>query len=113
MRISILRISLSITGTIQPDILRQMMGDFSDACGQWSRFLWCLLPLQPAPFPRNTVRYDIAERLCGVYQRLEQFSPRCYRLSPAAKEQFADWYDRLDRLRLQETHPVRMRWMRR
>jgi|GEM_PF-939042 len=105
MRISIPRTSLSITGTIQPDILRQMMGDFSDACGQWSRFLWCLLPLQPAPFPRNTVRYDIAERLCGVYQRLEQFSPRCYRLNPKAKNQFADWYDRLDWLRLQETHP--------
>ena len=105
MRISISRTSLSITGTIQPDILRQMMGDFSDASGQWSRFLWCLLPLQPAPFPRNTVRYDIAERLCGVYQRLEQFSPRCYRLSPSAKDQFADWYDRLDRLRLQEMHP--------
>ena len=105
MRISISRTSLSITGTIQPDILRQMMGDFSDASGQWSRFLWCLLPLQPAPFPRNTVRYDIAERLCGVYQRLEQFFPRCYRLNPMAKNQFADWYDRLDWLRLQETHP--------
>ncbi|MGA7933890.1 MAG: DUF3987 domain-containing protein, partial [Kovacikia sp.] len=104
IRISLPRTSLSITGTIQPDILREMMGDFSDASGQWARFLWCLLPLKPAPFPRQTVRYDISERLHGVYQRLEGFTPRCYRLTPEAKTVFADWYDQLDQRRVTETH---------
>ncbi|MGP1385717.1 MAG: DUF3987 domain-containing protein [Thainema sp.] len=105
MRISIPRTSLSITGTIQPDVLREMMGDFSDANGQWARFLWCLLPLKPAPFPRQTVRYDISERLYCVYQRLEDFPANGYRLTPEAKTLFADWYDRLDHLRVMETHP--------
>ncbi len=104
IRISIPRTSLSITGTIQPDILREMMGDFSDASGQWARFLWCLLPLKPAPFPRQTVHYDVSERLHGVYQRLEGFQPQCYRLTPEAKTLFADWYDQLDQRRVMETH---------
>jgi CRISPR-associated protein Cmr3 len=34
LRISLPRTSLSLTGTIQPDILREMMGDCSDASGQ-------------------------------------------------------------------------------
>jgi hypothetical protein len=104
VRISLPRTSLSITGTIQPDILREMMGDFSDANGQWARFLWCLLPLKPAPFPRQTNRYDIADRLYGIYQRLERFTPQCYRLSGETKALFADWYDQLDQLRVTETH---------
>ncbi|NET39388.1 MAG: DUF3987 domain-containing protein, partial [Cyanothece sp. SIO1E1] len=103
-RISIPRTSLSVTGTIQPDILRGMMGDFSDASGQWARFLWCLLPLKPAPFPRNTVNYDISDRLYGVYRHLEGLAPRCYGLTPEAKSLFADWYDQLDQLRVTETH---------
>ncbi len=103
-RISIPRTSLSVTGTIQPDILREMMGDFSDASGQWARFLWCLLPLKPAPFPRNTVNYDISDRLYGVYRHLEALPPRCYGLTPEAKSLFADWYDQLDQLRVTETH---------
>jgi hypothetical protein len=85
VRISLPRTSLSITGTIQPDILREMMGDFSDASGQWARFLWCLLPLKPAPFPRQTQPDDLSEQLYGIYQRLAGFPPRCYRLSPEAK----------------------------
>lgn len=105
LRISLPRTSLSLTGTIQPDILREMMGDCSDASGQWARFLWCLLPLKPAPFPRRTVRHDVSERLYGVYQQLEGLTAQCYRLSPEAKALFADWYDQLDQLRVMETHP--------
>ncbi len=105
LRISLPRTSLSLTGTIQPDILREMMGDCSDASGQWARFLWCLLPLKPAPFPRRTVRHDVSERLYGVYQQLEGLTAQCYRLSPEAKALFADWYDQLDQLRVTETHP--------
>ena len=104
VRISLPRTSLSITGTIQPDILREMMGDFSDASGQWARFLWCLLPLKPAPFPRQTQPDDLSEQLYGIYQRLAGFPPRCYQLSPEAKRTFADWYDQLDQLRITETH---------
>ncbi|ASC70405.1 hypothetical protein XM38_013430 [Halomicronema hongdechloris C2206] len=104
MRISIPRTSLSITGTIQPDILREMMGDFSDTNGQWARFLWCLLPLKPAPFPQRTVRYDLSERLYGLYRQLEDSPPKCYRLTAEAKALFAEWYDQLDHLRVTETH---------
>jgi len=104
VRISLPRTSLSITGTIQPDILREMMGDFSDASGQWARFLWCLLPLKPAPFPRQTQPDGLSEQLYGIYQRLAGFPACCYPLSPEAKRAFADWYDQLDQLRITETH---------
>jgi len=50
------------------------------------------------------VRYDISERLFSIYQKLESFTPQCYRLTPEAKALFADWYDQLDQLRVIETH---------
>jgi hypothetical protein len=104
VRISLPRTSLSITGTIQPDILREMMGDFSDANGQWARFLWCFLPLKPAPFPRQTQPDGLSEQLYGIYQRLGRISTQCYRLTPEAERAFADWYDQLDQLRITESH---------
>ena len=104
VRISLPRTSLSITGTIQPDILREMMGDFSDASGQWARFLWCLLPLKPAPFPRQTQPDGLSEQLYETYKRLTELPARRYPLSPEAKRAFADWYDQLDQLRITETH---------
>jgi hypothetical protein len=101
-RLFITRSAYSITGSTQPDTLRSLMGDFSDPSGQWARFLWCFLPLRPAPYPENAVHLDIADFLYGIYRRLAEFPPTTYRLSPAAKEYYIHWYNELDRLRLQE-----------
>jgi CRISPR-associated protein Cmr3 len=101
-RLFIARSAYSITGSTQPDTLRSLMGDFSDPTGQWARFLWCFLPIRPAPYPEQAVRLDVSNLLEGIYRRLAEFPAMTYRLSPGAKNHYIHWYNELDRLRLQE-----------
>lgn len=101
-RLSAPQSAYSLTGTTQPDTLKQLMGDFTDAAGEWARILWCLLPIQPAPFPDNAVIHDISERLKGLYQQIEALPAATYKLSPQALRHYRDWYNQLDELRLNE-----------
>jgi CRISPR-associated protein Cmr3 len=101
-RISVAQSAYSITGTTQPSTLKELMGDMSDGTGQWARFLWCILPLQPSPYPENAAKYDISEILTGLYRRVEALPPETYRMSPEARRLYIDWYNQLDRLKLEE-----------
>lgn len=101
-RLSAPQSAYSITGTTQPDTLKQLMGDFTDGAGEWARILWCLLPIQPAPFPDNAVTHDISERLKSLYQQIETLPAATYRLSPQALQLYRAWYNQLDELRLSE-----------
>ncbi|BAU13070.1 bifunctional DNA primase/polymerase [Leptolyngbya sp. NIES-3755] len=101
-RISVTQSSYSITGATQPDTLRSLMGDFSDGSGEWARFLWCILPIQPAPFPDDAVKYDVSELLLALYLRVEALQPETYKLSPEALQRYRNWYNDLDQFRLNE-----------
>ncbi len=101
-RLFIARSAYSITGSTQPDTLRSLMGDFSDPSGQWARFLWCFLPIRPAPYPEQAIRLDVSNLLYGIYRRLTQFPSMTYRLSSDAQNCYIHWYNELDRLRMQE-----------
>jgi Protein of unknown function (DUF3987) len=101
-RLFIARSAYSITGSTQPDTLRSLMGDFSDPFGQWARFLWCFLPIRPAPYPDDAIHLDISDFLYGIYWRLAEFPPTTYRLGPAARDCYIHWYNELDRFRLAE-----------
>jgi hypothetical protein len=101
-RLFIARSAYSITGSTQPDTLRALMGDFSDPSGQWARFLWCFLPIRPAPYPNHAVHLDLSELLYSNYKHLSAFPVTTYQLSPPAREYYIDWYNELDQLRLQE-----------
>ena len=43
--------SISVTGTIQPSILKKIMGESDEIDGFWSRFIWIPLPLTKMPEP--------------------------------------------------------------
>lgn len=101
-RLFVKQSAYSLTGSIQPDTLRSLMGDFSDPSGQWARFLWCVLPVQSSPFPDNAVRTDLSELLYGTYQRLQAFPPKTYRLSKEAQYLYRDWFNWLNNQRLAE-----------
>lgn len=101
-RLSAPHSAYSITGSTQPDTLRQLVGDFSDPTGQWARFLWATLPIKPAPFPVDMPSYNIDDLLYGVYKRLEAFAPHTYTLSTEARSVYAQWYNALDAKRLSE-----------
>jgi len=93
----------SITGSVQPSILRQMMGDFSDANGQWARFLWSMMQVQPAPYPDDAIPFDTSGLLKGIYKRLKKLPPITYTLSLQAQKLYRNWYNELDRLKMAES----------
>jgi CRISPR-associated protein Cmr3 len=93
----------SITGSLQPLILRQMMGDFTDTNGQWARFLWTVMQVQPAPYPDDAIPFDVSGLLKGIYKRLRNLPPITYTLSSQAKKLYRSWYNELDRLKMAES----------
>ncbi|MBD2014334.1 DUF3987 domain-containing protein [Microcoleus sp. FACHB-53] len=93
----------SITGSLQPLILRQMMGDFTDANGQWARFLWTVMQVQPAPYPDDAIPFDVTGLLKGIYKRLKNLPATTYTLSPPAKKVYRRWYNELDQLKMSES----------
>lgn len=90
------RSQLSIWGSTQPDVLRQLVAD-GDANGLWARFLFVPLPERAVPLPPATSPAEVAEveaaatalaDTCGAVYRLPR---QTYRLAPAAAEQFAHY----------------------
>jgi CRISPR-associated protein Cmr3 len=102
-RLVVSQSAYSITGALQPSILRQMMGDFTDANGQWARFLWTVMQVQPAPYPDDAIPFDLSGLLKGIYRRISKLTPQTYKLSPEAKKLYRNWYNELDQLKMSES----------
>jgi hypothetical protein len=97
------QVLVSIFGTIQPDILRQLMKDPLAADGQWARFLFVIQPLQPATLQRSG-HYDInTELLNPLYRRIDQLPVMQYKLAPDAADYYERHYNQLEIKRT--THP--------
>ena len=96
---------LSILGTIQPEVLKEEMGDLNFVDGLWQRFLWVRLPLTKLPLPQETLACDISELLLGLYRRLEQLPPLTYRISPDARKIWNSWHEWCEDYKLSEPHP--------
>jgi CRISPR-associated protein Cmr3 len=102
-RLVVSQSAYSITGSLQPLILRQMMGDFTDANGQWARFLWTVMQVQPAPYPDDAIPFDVFGLLKGIYRRISKLAPQTYKLSPEAQKKYRNWYNKLDQLKMSES----------
>lgn len=102
-RLVVSQSAYSITGALQPSVLRLMMGDFTDANGQWARFLWTVMPVQPAPYPDDAIPFDISGLLKGIYRRLNELAPQTYKLSLEAQKLYRNWYNELDQLKMSES----------
>ncbi|MEO1351974.1 MAG: DUF3987 domain-containing protein [Cyanobacteria bacterium J06635_15] len=76
--------SISVTGTIQPEVLKDLMGA-GDADGFWFRFLWVRLPLRRLPASDDGPKIDLTTWLHSTYQRLEQVPAKSFRLSAEAR----------------------------
>jgi hypothetical protein len=95
---------LSVYGTIQPEVLKQLMQDCSDPDGQWARFLFVNQPLAPSRLPdyaEGTV--DLTELLKDLYRRLDNLPAKVYRFSDSAYKRYQKVYDQLEILRA--SHP--------
>ncbi|MDX1976877.1 MAG: DUF3987 domain-containing protein [Pseudanabaenaceae cyanobacterium bins.68] len=96
---------VSILGTIQPDVLKQQMGDLYTVDGLWQRFLWVNLPVTRLPAPGDGVTCNISELLLGIYRRLENLPAIAYSISKEAKKIWSGWHDWCETQKLAEAHP--------
>jgi hypothetical protein len=104
-RVSLARDSLSITGGIQPDKLRALFGDFTDAQGEWARFLWYQMPMRPYKLPRHDVTYNLGDFLESIYRKLDSLPPLEFYFSKDGQNFYDDWYDKRYEQTRNETKP--------
>ena len=104
-RVSLTRDSLSITGGIQPDKLRALLGDFTDSQGDWARFLWYQMPMRPYKIPRNDVSYSLGTLLESIYRKLDSLPALEFYFSKDGQKFYDDWYDKRYEQTRNETKP--------
>ena len=104
-RVSLARDSLSITGGIQPDKLRALFGDFTDAQGEWARFLWYQMPMRPYKIPRHDVAYSLGDLLESIYRKLDFLPELEFYFSKDGQNFYDDWYDKRYEQTRNETKP--------
>jgi hypothetical protein len=104
-RVSLARDSLSITGGIQPDKLRALFGDFTDAQGEWARFLWYQMPMRPYKIPRHDVTYSLGGLLESTYRKLDSLPALEFYFSKDGQNFYDDWYDKRYEQTRNETKP--------
>jgi CRISPR-associated protein Cmr3 len=104
-RVSLTRDSLSITGGIQPDKLRALFGDFTDAQGEWARFLWYQMPMRPYKIPRHDVAYSLGDLLESIYRKLDSLPELEFYFSKDGQNFYDDWYDKRYEQTRNETKP--------
>lgn len=97
---------LSIYGTIQPDVLKQLMKDCSDPDGQWARFLFVNQPLAAAKLAdEDSDSFDLTEHLLNYYRAIDQLPKTEYRLSREAFKRYQPIYNQLEQLRISHPSP--------
>lgn len=104
-RVSLARDSLSITGAIQPDKLRALLGDFSDAQGEWARFLFYHMSSRSYKIPRDDQRFGMADLLEDIYKKIDALPIIKLRFENQGQTHFDDWYDKKDEQKLAENRP--------
>ncbi|QNI99445.1 hypothetical protein SynA1562_00599 [Synechococcus sp. A15-62] len=95
------RTKVSITGSIQPDVLVKLQTD-DDADGMWARFLFSELPSIPATLPRDVPRQQLEEiklareAVGEILRLIGSKNPPLLQLQLSTEAQaiFSDYYDR-------------------
>jgi len=96
--------AVSVTGGIQPEILRDLLGREHFSNGLASRLLMAMPPGKPKKWTEAVVQPTTADRLADVFRRLrsvrggmgddERFSPIDIPLSPEARKVWIEFYER-------------------
>ncbi len=101
-RISLAFDATSITGAIQPDKLRQLMGDLNDSQGEWGRFLWYNFPLRPHKLPESDTKFEVFDLLLGLYRWLDELPPMRFKFTSEAQKIFQSYHWELEQRRCKE-----------
>ncbi|MCU0536416.1 MAG: DUF3987 domain-containing protein [Hydrococcus sp. Prado102] len=98
-RISLKQDAMSIFGAIQDATLQKKMGNFDDEQGEWGRFLWCLIPLNPLRLPDSDTSFQLAF-LKSLYQRARQLKSQNYRFAFDAQILYDNYHWQLEKRRV-------------
>jgi Protein of unknown function (DUF3987) len=107
-RVSLTQTSISLTGTIQPGVLRRQMSDLDEVDGFWARFIWIPLPLTEMPPPGEGVHHDLSGLLRRLYEGLESLVPQTYRFDRRGQALWRDWHSFCEKQKVNEPNsPLR------
>jgi hypothetical protein len=89
--------AISRTGSIQWEILAELMGDHRDTNGAWSRWLFCAAdaPIRYLSLSQAEPDTGIAETLFWLYSELGNLPTQDYFLDDSAKRMFEYWQRQL------------------
>lgn len=105
VKVDVSQIYLSVFGTIQPEILCDLMRHCNDPDGQWARFLYVNQPLAAATLQDDDGGgYNLVDLLAGIYRKLYDTPTRKYFLSPAAFKLFQKYYNQLEQQRISHSN---------
>jgi hypothetical protein len=94
--------TLSISGGIQPQVLKKRMGNLQDDDGFFSRFCFCFIGDRPNVITEGETIPDVSPMLEALYRQLSTISPQTFKLSDDAQKFYNTWYNRLDEARRSE-----------
>lgn len=86
------RASVSIAGSIQPSVLRRLMGEEDEVDGLWARILWFSIPDSEMPAPGDVPAIDISEYLKEVYSFTDSTEGGTFHFEAAAKVRWIEWH---------------------
>lgn len=101
---------LGLFGSIQPEVLKNLISDFDDPRGLWGRFLLVQQPISPSFMESDGGSINIDELIFSLYEKInENKLPEPYRLEKQAFEQFRDFYNWCEKKRTQYNTPPGVR----
>jgi hypothetical protein len=82
-----------------------LFGDFTDAQGEWARFLWYQMPMRPYKIPRHDAAYNLGDLLESIYRKLDSLPELEFYFSKEGQKFYDDWYDKRYEQTRNETRP--------
>ena len=91
---------VSLFGTVQPEVLRKLMGNMDDDNGLWGRFLMVYQPLAQSVMEDDAGGVNLDDLIYSIYRDIhDKKSAEDYTLSREAFQLFRDAYNHYEQLR--------------
>ncbi|MEG4535537.1 DUF3987 domain-containing protein [Microcoleus sp. D2_18a_D3] len=94
---------LTVFGTIQPDVLAELLKDCSDSNGKFARFDFVFQPVAASKLSEeDSGSFDITPMLAALYTKIDELPAMKFELNPEAKRLFTAFYNAQEERREKE-----------
>lgn len=94
---------LTVFGTIQPDVLAELLKDCSDSNGKFARFDFVFQPVAASKLSEeDSGSFDITPMLAALYTKIDELPAMKFELNPEAKRLFTAFYNAQEDRRVEE-----------